>query len=689
MSSTISQKPSSGLIRKFELLPANSILQNEIYFHANSVEQPFAQNQSPDLYSYYFSRAKVTLGDSILDAVANRISDKATTLVKPTISPYGFFTSDENSQIKAGYRAMFNNARLIMKETQREYLTRIYSRQKGCRQKVLCAPTSRIEDHPVSDKGFKMLIDGLVKAEGGLGRQKFIDAIQNGPEDGNLFFKSPKDVYEAIGGIVRWLILSDQKKFRIRFNQGIREEIWKILDAQGYNRKEPMVGGVAAFCSQLLCAQGHEVVMYNEGHMIEEFAKHFDRNLRVFSDDPDINTMGEILDKNPRSSPGHFTVSLKYSDILSALGKLKITQPESGKILEIDVTDFPCINRDIIISGAQFPVGFSDNILQARIVSLGKEMDLGLFSGFQYPIDIEGYDRYFRGLSAFAEGKAAVAIEYSEPKCAGEDVELYGLVQLRKSKVTAIACNTSEALDLLIRLKKFHDTPLSDDAAKYLDQLGLDGSFWNELNDVLARFLKTRESKDSQPDDAPWRNPTEDSIWLYEAAKVIQRLTNIPFVRVRGQFADVTLTKPGVKVSSPEDVVKKLSFSRKQAALKSATETGNIRNVNDQVPLECIPSEGSLASNIRLGEWLSVIAPSEIGITARLARDWYIKLPSGHHIFLAIPHDFIKRKNTVSAGDAMAATAWSSLADELKSVHAAGLYKELEGKVPDYLIHFG
>jgi hypothetical protein len=689
MPTTLTNNPSPRLIRKFELLPANPILQSEIEFHAKSVDRLPLGESSTKLSNYHFTRKHIEVGDSILDAVADRVAQKASALARPTVSPYGFFTSNEDSQIKTGYSSMFGKARFIMQESQQEGLTRIYSRQKGTRQKVLCAPTSRIEDHPISDKGFKMLIDGLVKAEGGLGRQKLIDAIQNGPADGGLFFKSPNDVYEAIGGIVRWLVVSEQKKSRVRFNQEIREKIWEILDSEGYTRKEPMVGGVAAFCSQLLAAQGHDVTMYNEGHMIKEFDKHFDRDLKVFSDDPDIKNMGQLFDGNSKSSPGHFTVSLKYSDILNSLSILKIKDKESGKILTVDVRNFPCTNRDIIISGAQFPVGFSDNIPEARITNLGNEMDLGLFSGFQYPTDIQGYDKYFRGLNAFAKGTAAVALEYSEPKCAGEDVELYGLVQLRNSKVTAIACNTSEAIDLLLRIKNFHDSSLSDQAALYLDQLGLDESFWKELNDVLARFLKTKESKDQQPADAPWTNPTEDSIWLYGAAKIIQRLTNIPFVRVRGQYADVTLTKPGVTVSSPEDVVKKLTFSRKQAALKSATKTGNIRDVTDEVPLECVPQEGSLASNIRLGEWLSFNEPSEIGITERLARDWHIKLPSGHQIFLAVPHDFINRKNTVSAGDAMAATAWSSLADDLKATHAAGSSKKTASESAHPSIHIG
>jgi hypothetical protein len=575
---------------------------------------------------------------------------------------------------------IFDSAQGISEKSQIEGVQRIHNRNRGVpldpkskAKKIFCGPTARIEDHPVESTGFESIIRSLCKANDYEGRERLRNLIEQGPENGQVTFDNPKDEYELVASIIRWLSVKDERKLRIRCSQEIRIKIGELLDSDSdYTRPDPMLGGVAGFCSLMLAVQGHEVTMHNEGHTIKGITKHFPKEINVINENPDITTLTELELQNSKPSPGHFTMSLVNFTLPDELGELNIRYKKSSaetRTVHIPQGHSFRKDRDVIISGATFPVGFSENISDERLQMIAHTHDAVLLSGFQYPLTNDQFKSYERGVALLTSGTAPVVIEYSEPKCKGSNEEMTGILLLRENPISMIAFNTSEAEGFLSRLWDWHDKPATDASRDFENRLQLDDNFWLDLNNILARSKAQEVEKEKFHPDAPWRNPQEDSIWLYDAARLIQQVTDIPVVRIRAMDADVTLFDLSLSKIDAESVVEAVTFSRHQAYIKSAIAAGNIRNYREEVLVTALPTAEIIASNMRLAMELNGRFPTELNLQRQTGTNWFTELPNGQLVVMAVPFTFRVQNHTVSAGDTMGATATSELTEVLSMIH--------------------
>lgn len=548
-------------------------------------------------------------------------------------------------------RADLDRIEQYRSDAQKQFRDAIDQRYDQGGKSILLAPTARVVDHTLDNQGLSILMHKICHE--GLANELLV-AIDKGPGGGAIIWESPQTPVELLASIVRWAIIREGDKIRIRTGPTIRNWIHSTLAEADYDTA-PRLGGVSAVGAALSQALGHQPTMFALGELPLSVRQYLPSNLAVVSESPKVSTLSEL--SVDRESVGNFCISWTGKP-LQVPPQLETVSIGGASHTLADIS-----HLDIFVTGGSSPPGFG-TISSSRMKKLGAAHDLMILSGLQSLCTTEQIDQFLAQVKNVHSAECSVAALYSSSKFPEREVYVWKAIR-EAHCIDFLGLNSVEAFDVLERIRQsaVGDNPLE-----------LDSDLLDRIDTALRR---------GHDIDTLWDNGRESPEWAVESARLIQEITRIPLIRVRGRPIDVLICADGVQISNPAKVRNSLLISRDLGTLKVANPTGIIDERHEIGALRNVPF-GYYISGQRRASDLVEASFRLAGIFdsgQEMAKNFYAALPDGRTIFAVPPCPFFDRAGgTQSAGDTMEITFTSEECENLmeaahrKSVEEAILY---------------
>ena len=530
---------------------------------------------------------------------------------------------------------------------------------------ILLGTTSRVVDHIVTAEGLKILIQAVYKDTDANTRAEKLEslkrAIENGPPEGMhseedaILWSTPQTPEELVAGIVRSGLLGGGDKRRMRVSPELRLWIQSAFSEVGYAPRSSL-GGYAAHGTQLALAHFYLPTMlslwkyptslYESSLLPKETA--------IIADRKDCHTIADLRPDELVASGGHYCFSLGNS------GDKFLPEELSGLVVDGQTVNLETPHRiEVIVSGSHAEPGFGDRD-ENEMRAIGRAHKLMCLASLQYYETLSAAQKFFRQLAWARQEGTPCALEYSEPKPAARPIEVQMLRMMMQTKACdIIAMNTSEAFGLVERLI---DTI---EGGENLLEISVD------TQRRMRAALELAEVHETQ-----WGDGREDPRWIADCALLLQEIFDLPLVRVRGMWADVTICGRYVEIDQPEEIRRALFFSRDQANVKVANASGSIRSLADQAWVWSSPTGQCVAAAAVVNDHLRTsFAPRDL-LTESLMNNGYAQLSDGRRLFFALTKPMLVTDGgTTSAGDTMSIILATGILPQLKEAAVARLEK--------------
>ena len=522
---------------------------------------------------------------------------------------------------------------------------------------ILLGTTSRVVDHIVDAKGLRILIEAVYKdCDPKVRAQKVADlklAIETGPpagahsEEDAIMWSSPATPTELVASIVRSALLAGGDKRRARVSPELR--LW-IRDAFAEAGHEPhgVLGGFAAYGSQLALAHHYTPTMLSRWMFPSSLyeSELLPKNLRILTDRADCKTIADIRPEEVIASAGHYCFSLGNK------GSAFLPPELCDLCIDGELIDISAAHRcEVIVSGSHAEPGFGDRTPE-EMRQIGSEHRLMCLTGLQYFEKISDVEQFFYQLPFAREAGTPCCFEYSEPKASARPIEMATLKRLKETDTCdLLAMNTSEAFGLIERF--------IDEFEKGHDIFGISAQTAANIRCALS-IAETEET--------PWGDGREDPRWIAQASLIIQEILDVPFVRVRGMWADVTSSASDIPIGDPAMLRRALFFSRDQAVVKVANPSGSIRSLADQAWVWSTPTGQSVAAAAVINDCLRTNFAHKDLLGDSFMENGYARLKDERMVFFALAKPMlVATGGTTSAGDTMGLVAATGMIELLET----------------------
>lgn len=481
---------------------------------------------------------------------------------------------------------------------------------------ITLAPTSRVIDHLIGPTALNILARHLENS-GKLEELK--QAINLGPQNGDVIWEKPETPLQLLASIIRWGVLTEHDKRRIRVAAPLREWINNAL--KGHYETHPRLGGISAVCTGLAIALGHEPTMMALGKLPPDILEHLPKSTKVIGTEAQWKTLADLPPESEFS--GNFCVGVEYGalSLELVLGSIEVDNQR------VELSSVPKI--DVLITGTASIKGFN-GVTPERFAEHSKSQDLLVLTGSQDLDSQESVNHYISRVKAAHDQGTKVALCYNETKFPEVEPIFWGEIKA-KACVEFFALNSFEAKGILERIHK---------SAKFSNPLGLNAAQLARIDEVLQIAKKSPKF---------WEDGHESPEWLCESALLLQEILDIPLIRVRGMVNDVLVTAPNLDINC-ESVRTHLWASRSLGTIKVANPKGLIHSPDDVVTLTNVPDGTYVAALYKVETQLGD-RPFKVG---SLTENCFAQLKDGRHIFSVPPIQFyIRAGGTQSAGDVM------------------------------------
>ena len=523
------------------------------------------------------------------------------------------------------------------------------------RHPILLGTTSRVVDHNVDAEGLNILIRAVYSDSNPEMRNEKLAALRRAIEDGpplgehseedNIFWSSPKTPEQLVASIIRCAVLGGGDKRRTRVSPELRLWIKAAYDQAGYE-PHAVLGGYAAYGTQLALALGYVPTMLSLWKYPTSLydSALLPKETKIIADRKDCITIADLRPDEMVASAGHYCFSLGNSgDVFlpEELANLRI----NGAVVNIDQPH----RVEVIVSGSHAEPGFGDRTPD-EMREIGKAHALLSLTGLQYYEDKVSAMRFFNQLSYAREAGTPATFEYSEPKDKARPHEMAMLNMASKMEACElIAMNTSEAFGLLERVL--------DDLEGGLNLLNVSPQLESRIRAALAV---------AELEETEWGDGREDPRWITDSALIIQEILDRPFVRVRGMWADITISSSDISVQSPLTVRRALFFSRDQALVKTANPSGSIRSLADQARVWASPTGQCVAAAAVVNEHMHAQFAEQELASDSFMQNAFARLSDNRAIFFALTKPMLVTDGgTTSAGDTMSIVLSTGILSEL------------------------
>lgn len=650
MNTPLSEKQKSDLPEQRTLVHGNFIPREHLIGRGSSTEYQFwkATLKAFGIWDELTARAKESTNESLdfADSVLDPIRDRAV------------------AQGRALHRDVsleqWDRTAAIMHKAMIRFLSDLQDRSAGRNVlRPLFATSSRTEDVEISDEMIHFLSEQLCATDSGKAELRRL--IMLGPESNRSSLESsmwaePASIMEVVASVMRHAIFGEGEKVRLRMSGELRAEIRTRL-IEGKFDLLHVLGGISGYLTQYATAIRDQPTLFIAGEAPDYLGKHLPLTTKIVHPDPAINDLDTLLSEHgvpglpnfvaafDRRHPFHFP-----DEIVDVARRL------------LAGGDSPAVPLDVILAAQGSPPGFAGIPLE-RLREIGAAHDLIVLTGMQSLKSHQEILDYIAGIDALAATKTPIGLEYSEPNKQGKAIEGDIIRALRLCpSIQMMAFNTAEARGCIIRFEEF--------SKANKNALGLPQLLRDQI-DAMAKSLNRYEN-------GRFGSESENPAFIYDSARLLKQLFDVPVLRVRGKFADVTLIDSDLPQSYVPTVREALFVSRMQAAIKVALKGDNIRSPGDQFRIYALPTGEALAALNALREHIGMhlvrAVPDVPSTTRPLVENWHLRMPSdqGYDVFAAYPVYFNIPGRTVSAGDTIAYATMRGMLPALR--HLSGWY---------------
>jgi hypothetical protein len=366
---------------------------------------------------------------------------------------------------------------------------------------------------------------------------------------------------ELIAQITRHCLAGKSQKIRIRVNDEIRHDLYeriKVISNAKEDKKscspEQYLGGFTIFLLDYARRFGIDAVAYHDGNVPHKLFN----DLLLEKQIPIINPDIHITDlKQCAAQTGqdlciyHYSISFHGYPLLP--GEFKTSPLTIDK--KLYGPDF-CSDANVIVSGHRWDYHF--RLSSDRIRENALAFDSFLISGFQNLKTLDDALCYFDFLTEAKKASPSlfITLEYSDFKEKGIELEVLQILKERRV-VDYMTFNTKEAYDMLCRFGENQEALFKHfpESKEYFEK------FPSEENFKLDFFFDEL---------------CEHPLWVYASAHLIQKILQIPFVRVRAKHADVSIVTEEFtsRFSDPKVFTYAITEGRLAAWIKVALKGG-------------------------------------------------------------------------------------------------------------------